>query len=55
MNLKPAIPGSIDEIYVKLKAIGRSPKIVLSSLIQAELNNPYGVSKRRAEEALQRF
>jgi len=47
--------GSIDEICVKLKAIGRSPKIVLSSSIQAELDNPYGTSKRRAEEALQRF
>jgi UDP-2-acetamido-2,6-beta-L-arabino-hexul-4-ose reductase len=47
--------GSIDEICVKLKAIGRSPKIVLSSSIQAELDNPYGVSKRRAEKALQRF
>ncbi len=47
--------GSIDEICVKLKAIGRSPKIVLSSSIQAELDNPYGKSKRRAEEALERF
>jgi UDP-2-acetamido-2,6-beta-L-arabino-hexul-4-ose reductase len=47
--------GSIDEICVKLKAIGRSPKIVLSSSIQAELDNPYGVSKRRAEEVLESF
>ncbi|WP_304511578.1 polysaccharide biosynthesis C-terminal domain-containing protein [Desulfobacula sp.] len=47
--------GSIDEICVKLKAIGRSPKIVLSSSIQAELDNPYGVSKRRSEEVLERF
>jgi len=47
--------GSIDEICVKLKAVGRSPKIVLSSSIQAELDNPYGISKRRAEETLQRF
>ena len=46
---------SIDEICVKLKAIGRSPKIVLSSSIQAELDNPYGVSKRRAEEVLEAF
>ena len=45
----------IDEICVKLKSIGRSPKIVMSSSIQAELNNPYGISKRRAEEVLQRF
>ena len=47
--------GSIDEICVKLKAIGRSPKIVLSSSIQAELDNPYGISKRRAEEVLESF
>lgn len=47
--------GSIDEICIKLKAMGRSPKIVLSSSIQAELDNPYGVSKRRAEEVLQLF
>lgn len=47
--------GSIDEICLKLKAIGRSPKIVLSSSIQAELDNPYGVSKRRAEKVLQSF
>ena len=46
---------SIDVICVKLKAIGRTPKIVLSSSIQAELDNPYGVSKRRAEEVLQEF
>ena len=46
---------SIDEICVKLKAIGRSPKIVLSSSIQAELDNPYGVSKRRAEEVIEAF
>ncbi|MBW2740054.1 MAG: NAD-dependent epimerase/dehydratase family protein [Deltaproteobacteria bacterium] len=47
--------GSIDEICTKLKAIGRSPKIVLSSSIQAELDNPYGVSKRLAEEVLESF
>ena len=47
--------GSIDEICVKLNAIGRASKIVLSSSIQAELDNPYGVSKRRAEEVLQKF
>jgi len=47
--------GSIEEICNKLKKVGRSPKIVLSSSIQAELDNPYGVSKRRAEELLQVF
>ena len=47
--------GSIDEICAKLKTVGRSPKIVLSSSIQAELDNPYGVSKRKAEEVLEAF
>jgi UDP-2-acetamido-2,6-beta-L-arabino-hexul-4-ose reductase len=35
-----------------LAALGRTPKIVLSSSIQAEQQNPYGVSKRAAEESL---
>ena len=33
----------------------RSPKIVFSSSIQAELDNPYGVSKAKAEDALRQF
>ena len=45
----------VDEICGKLQGLGRTPKIVLSSSIQAELDNPYGISKRRAEEVLQRF
>ncbi len=47
--------GSIKDICDKLKDIGRTPKIILSSSIQAALDNPYGVSKRLAEEVLQRF
>ena len=47
--------GSTEEICRKLLKSGRRPKIVLSSSIQAELNNPYGVSKRNAEEVLRRF
>lgn len=47
--------GSIDNICAQLKAIGRFPKIVLSSSIQAELDNPYGVSKRGAEQVLEKF
>ena len=47
--------GSLKEICSKLQELGRAPKIVLSSSIQAELDNPYGISKRRAEEVLQRF
>lgn len=47
--------GSLKEICSKLQEFGRAPKIVLSSSVQAELDNPYGISKRRAEKALQRF
>ena len=45
--------GSLKEICSKLQELGRVPKIILSSSIQAELDNPYGVSKRRAEEVCQ--
>lgn len=33
----------------------RTPKIIFSSSIQAELTNPYGASKAMAEDALRRF
>jgi UDP-2-acetamido-2,6-beta-L-arabino-hexul-4-ose reductase len=39
----------------RLQRLGRSPKFIFSSSVQAELDNPYGVSKRRAEEALRTF
>jgi len=35
--------------------LGRRPRIVLSSSIQADLDNSYGVSKRNAENVLRRF
>ncbi len=38
-----------------LRQAGRATPIVLSSSIQAELDNPYGVSKRQAEEVLARL
>jgi UDP-2-acetamido-2,6-beta-L-arabino-hexul-4-ose reductase len=38
-----------------LREIGRTPVIVMSSSIQAALDNPYGVSKRHAEDALREF
>jgi len=47
--------GFTGDICNKLVALGRTPKIVLSSSIQAALDNPYGVSKRLAEEELQRY
>ena len=38
-----------------LRQFRRAPKIILSSSIQAALENPYGVSKRHAEETLKSF
>lgn len=38
-----------------LRSKGRAPKIVFSSSIQAELANPYGMSKAQAEEDLRNF
>ena len=46
---------STANICSKLWEMGRAPKIVLSSSIQAVLENPYGLSKRNAEEVLRRF
>lgn len=42
-------------ICCMLRKLSRRPKIVMSSSIQAELDNPYGVSKRRAEQYLKSF
>ena len=47
--------GFTGEICQKLIALNRSPKIVLSSSIQAALDNPYGASKLGAEEALEAY
>lgn len=47
--------GSTEEICAGLRELDRRPRIVLSSSIQAELDNPYGVSKHNAEEVLRRF
>jgi len=42
-------------ILTRLEALGRRPLIVFSSSTQAEQDNPYGRSKRAAEEALASF
>lgn len=44
--------GFTQEICSKLEGLGRKPTVVISSSIQAELDNAYGVSKRAAEAAL---
>ena len=47
--------GLTQHLCDRLRALGRAPKIILASSIQAELDNPYGRSKRAAEEALRAF
>jgi UDP-2-acetamido-2,6-beta-L-arabino-hexul-4-ose reductase len=47
--------GLTEQICQILKDGGRSPKIVFSSSIQADLDNPYGASKAKAESALRQF
>jgi len=47
--------GFTHQICDILRQSGRAPRLVMSSSIQAELDNPYGVSKRRAEESLRAF
>ena len=47
--------GLTKEICDHLIEIGRAPRFVFSSSIQAELENPYGASKRRAEEEVQEY
>ena len=47
--------GFTREICGILRKVKRAPKIVMSSSIQADLDNPYGVSKKLAEEELESF
>ena len=49
--------GNVDltiQVCDKLLAVGRPVPLVLSSSIQALLDNPYGISKRQAEEVVAR-
>jgi UDP-2-acetamido-2,6-beta-L-arabino-hexul-4-ose reductase len=60
---RPADPREFEATNVQLtgricqalRASGRAPAIVFSSSTQAELDNAYGASKRRAEEVLRQF
>lgn len=47
--------GLTEEICSTLLRLGRKPKIVLASSIQADQKNPYGQSKLQAEQALRDF
>jgi len=47
--------GLTEQVCQFLRENQRSPKIVFSSSIQAELDNPYGASKAKAESVLRQF
>jgi UDP-2-acetamido-2,6-beta-L-arabino-hexul-4-ose reductase len=47
--------GFTQEICQRLLSAGRTPKIVFASSTQAELDNPYGLSKLHAEKSLRQF
>ena len=44
-----------ETICRELRGTNRSPQVVFASSVQAELDNPYGNSKRRAEEILEKY
>lgn len=47
--------GYLMDVLSGLERCGRNPIIILSSSTQAALDNPYGRSKKRAEEALEKY
>ena len=47
--------GSSEQVCLGLKRAGRHPLVLVSSSIQAEQDNPYGKSKRHAEQIFEQF
>lgn len=47
--------GLTERLCQMLREAGRTPKVVFSSSIQAQLDNVYGASKKKAEDALRKF
>ena len=47
--------GVTEQMLGRLVELGRTPTFVLSSSAQAELDNPYGKSKKAAEDAVLKF
>ena len=47
--------GLTEQMLARLAELGRTPTFVLSSSAQAELDNPYGRSKKAAEDAVLKF
>ncbi len=57
-NVDEFMRGNVEftqDICDMLREVDRKPRIIMSSSIQAELDNPYGISKRLAEEELKKF
>src|ERR1700679_1400616 len=55
INFEKGIGGLTEQLCQFLRAGRHSPKIIFSSSVQAELDNPYGTSKVKAEKVLQKF
>jgi UDP-2-acetamido-2,6-beta-L-arabino-hexul-4-ose reductase len=47
--------GLTEQMLARLSELGRAPTFVISSSAQAELDNPYGRSKKAAEDAVLKF
>ena len=47
--------GSVSDVCDELHRLGRKPTLILSSSTQADLSNPYGASKKAAEDRVFRF
>lgn len=54
-EFEPGNVGPAEELCRRLDALDRRPLVLVSSSIQAELDNPYGRAKRRMEETLIRW
>lgn len=54
-EFKSGNTGLTEKICTMLRHLNKAPKIVFASSIQAELDNPYGNSKRDAEQLLWNF
>lgn len=54
-EFEPGNVGPAEDLCRTLDALGRTPLVLVSSSIQAELENPYGRAKRRMEETLIRW
>ena len=55
MDFERGNAGLTEQVCKLVRESRRSPKIVFSSSIQAELDNPYGASKAKAEDVLRRL